>query len=114
MEKVVFTAAMIFVGLSTHATSFVMNQLDEIAIAVQEEYKEIKTSELPKAVTDALASDFVTATLDKAYVNAKQEYKLDITVQEVTSNVYADKVYADKDGNWIVKEKEYGNWIVKE
>ena len=48
---------------------------------------------------DALEEDFSTATLDKAYVNDEQEYKLEITVDGATSILYADK-----DGNWIEKE----------
>ena len=100
MKKVILTAGIILGGLSTYATSaFAMNQTEEIVLSVQEEYKEIKTDTLPQAVKDALAADFETATLDKAYVNDKQEYKLDITVDGVASTVYADK-----DGNWIEKE----------
>ena len=100
MKKVFLTAAIILGGLSTHATSAIaMNQTDEIMIAVQDDYKEIKTESIPQAVKDALATDFQTATLDKAYVNHKQEYKLEITVDGAASTVYADI-----DGNWIVKE----------
>lgn len=100
MKKVFLTAAIVLGGLSTYTGSAVtVSQTDGIIISIQEEYKEIKTSELPKLVTDALAADFPTATLMKAYVNDKDEYKLDITVNEVASTVYADK-----EGNWIEKE----------
>ncbi|WP_027125565.1 hypothetical protein [Gelidibacter mesophilus] len=100
MKKVVLTVAIILGGLSTYATSaFTPNPTKGIELTVQEEYKEIKAEMLPKAVKDALAKDFQTATLDKAYVNAKLEYKLDITVDGAASTVYADK-----DGNWIEKE----------
>ena len=100
MKKVILTAAIMLGGLSTYATSaFAMNQKEEIVLGVQEEYKEIKAEMLPQAVKDALAADFDTATLDKAYVNAEQEYKLDIIVDGAASTVYADK-----DGNWIEKE----------
>lgn len=100
MKKVILTSAIILGGLSTYATSaFAMNTAEVIVVSIQEEYKEIKAEELPQKVKDALAADFETATLDKAYVNAEQEYKLDITVDGVSSTVYADK-----DGNWIEKE----------
>ena len=100
MKKVILTAAIILGGLSTYATpATAINQTDGIVINVQEEFKEIKASELPQAVQDALAADFDNATLDKAYVNAEQEYKLEITVDGS-----AGIVYADKDGNWIEKE----------
>lgn len=100
MKKVILTAAIVLGGLSTYVTSaFAINQTDEIVVAVQDDYKEIKTTALPQAVKDALVADFQTATLDKAYVNHKQEYKLEITVDGAASTVYADK-----DGNWIEKD----------
>lgn len=100
MKKVVFTVAIVLGGLSTYATSaFPMNTTNNIEIVAQAEYKEIDAETLPQAVKDALATDYPTATLDKAYVNEKQEYKLDITVDGGTSSVYADN-----DGVWIVKE----------
>ena len=100
MKKVFLTAAVLLGGLTTFATSAnAMNQSDEIVIAVQDDYKEIKTESIPQAVKDALAADFQTATLNKAYVNHKQEYKLEITVDGAASTVFADL-----DGNWIEKE----------
>jgi hypothetical protein len=100
MKKVVLTAAIVLGGLSTFATSaMTLNQTDGVIMTAQEEFKEVKSEELPQAVKDALAADFQTATLDKAYVNAKQEYKLNITVDGAASTVYADK-----DGNWIEKK----------
>lgn len=99
MKKVVLTA-IVLGGLSTFATSaMTLIQTDEVIMTAQEEFKEIKTEELPQTVKDALAADFQTATLDKAYVSAKQEYKLEITVDGAASTVYADK-----DGNWIEKK----------
>ncbi|MEO8773758.1 MAG: hypothetical protein ABI263_02100 [Gelidibacter sp.] len=100
MKKVILTAAIILGGLSTYATSaFAISQTEELEITVQQEYKEIKAEALPQAVRDALAADFQTATLDKAYVNEEQVYKLEITVDGEESTVYADK-----DGNWIEAE----------
>ena len=102
MKKVVLTAAILLGGLTTTFATPAMslnNNTDEVVIALQEEFKEIKKDELPQAVKDALATDFNTATLDKAYVNNEQEYKLEITVDGAASTVYADK-----DGNWIEKK----------
>lgn len=100
MKKVFLTAAVLLGGLSTFASSTIVNAPEEgIVIAVQEEYKEINVEDLPQAVKDALATDYESATLDKAYVSDKQEYKLDITIEETSSSVYIDK-----DGNWIDQE----------
>lgn len=100
MKKVILSAAIVLGGLSSFAApTITAHQIDELVMTAQEEYKEIKAEELPQAVKDALAADFQTATLDKAYVNAEHEYKLEITVDGAASTVYADK-----DGNWIEKE----------
>ena len=100
MKKVFLTAAIILGGLTTYSIQAqVVTQEEEVVNVVQEEYKEIKVDSLPQAVKDALAKDFATATLNKAYINNKEEYKLEITSDEVASTVYADK-----DGNWIEKE----------
>ena len=105
MKKVFLTAAVILGGLSSYAIQAVsLYQVDEI-VMVKEGFRQIKISELPKAVLEALATDFNTATLERAYENANQEYKLHISVQEVTSAVHAEMVYVDKDGNWINKER---------
>lgn len=99
MKKIFLSAAVILGGLSAFASSTIeMNQSDEIVFAVQEEYKEVKAEDLPQAVKDALAADFETATLTKASVNEKEEYKLDVSVE---GNAYS--IYADKDGNWLEK-----------
>lgn len=98
MKKVILTAAIVLGGMSTFAGPL-MAQTDEVVMTAQEEFKEIKAEELPQAVKDALAADFETATLDKAYINTKLEYKLEITVDGASSTVYADE-----DGNWIEKE----------
>ena len=110
MKKAFLTAAIILGGLSSFATSAMsIDPGHEIVRGIDDDkkadYKEIKASELPKAVADALAADFNRATLDKAYVNSKQEYKLVISVQEVTSAVHTDLVYADRYGNWIIRGK---------
>ncbi|MBJ7882102.1 hypothetical protein [Gelidibacter salicanalis] len=100
MKKVILSAAIVLGGLSSFAApAITANQIDELVMTAQEEYKEIKAEDLPQAVKDALAADFQNATLDKAYVNEKFEYKLELTIEESASTVYADK-----DGNWIEKE----------
>ncbi len=102
MKKVVLTVAIVLGGFSTYATSaFAMNTTDAIMVNIQQEqeYKQIENESLPQAVKDALEADFPTATLDKAYVSDAEEYKLEITVEGVSSTVYADM-----DGNWIEKE----------
>lgn len=99
MKKLILASALVLGGLTTFATATVLPQNTiNNEIIVEDNFKEIKISELPAAVSDALKKDFPTAALNKAYVNDKAEYKLKITVEGAES-----VVYADKDGNWIKK-----------
>ena len=67
-----------------------------IAKPVQD-YKEVKSAEVPAAVQESLKADFKGATISKAYVNANGEYKLDLaTADKKTKNVYANA-----QGEWI-------------
>lgn len=70
-----------------------------VATPVQD-YKEVKASEVPQTVQDAVAKDFSGATVSKAYVNAKGEYKLDLA----TADKKAATVYANAKGEWIKNE----------
>ena len=49
--------------------------------AVQD-YKEVKTSEIPQAVKDAIADNFNEATISKAYVNAQGDFKIDLATAD--------------------------------
>ncbi len=61
-----------------------------LATTVQD-YKEVKVSEVPKAVEDAVSKEFNGATISKAYVNAQGEYKLQLaTADQKTATVYSD------------------------
>ncbi len=67
------------------------------AQATQDTYKEIAVEELPEAVSSAVAKNYPTATINKAYMNDANEYKLEVSLQDGT----AGTLYADEDGNWI-------------
>ncbi len=67
-----------------------------VAVPVQD-YKEVKASEVPQTVQDAVAKDFSGATISKAYVNANGEYK----IQLATADKKAANVYANAKGEWI-------------
>ncbi|MRT16231.1 hypothetical protein F3C99_04595 [Vitellibacter sp. q18] len=71
----------------------------EVAVPVQD-YKEVKASEVPQAVKDAVAKDFSGATISKAAVNAKGEYKIELA----TADAGKETVYANAKGEWIKNE----------
>ena len=66
--------------------------------SVQEKYKEVKSEELPEALKSSLKAGYPNATVTKAYVNDKKEYKMDISVGDQKT-----VVYADAQGNWLKK-----------
>ncbi|WP_432412199.1 hypothetical protein [Rasiella sp. SM2506] len=68
-------------------------------------FKEIKVSEIPAAVSKALATDFKGAVVEKAYVNEKQEFKLVIATGEKDAKAATKTVFASKDGEWIKQPK---------
>ena len=62
-----------------------------------QDYKEVKASEVPQTVQDAVAKDFSGATISKAYVNANGDYK----IQLATADKKTATVYANAKGEWI-------------
>ncbi len=71
-----------------------------------QDYKELKASELPKSVKDAVAKAYQDATISKAYKNGKGEFKLVITTLAADGVKKASKtVYLDSNGKWIKGNK---------
>ena len=101
MKKLILSAAIILGSLTTisaqEATQTATAATEQAAPAT-DGFTEIKTSDLPSAVTDALKKVYPDAVLSKAYVNDKKEYKLEISVKD-----QAATVYTDVDGNWLKK-----------
>ena len=71
-----------------------------VAPPVQEKFVELATENLPQKVLDAVAKDFVGATIKKAAANEDaSEFKLIIKDGERET-----EVFCDADGNWIRKK----------
>lgn len=122
MKKLILSAAIVLGGLTavtaqTEKEPTAMNAQKQTAVeakvetqldaaqdaktatiaATKQNYTEVKVSELPQAVQDAVAKDFGKATISKAFVNAKGEYKIQLT----TADDKAATVYANAKGEWI-------------
>ncbi|MBP4140911.1 hypothetical protein MW871_10540 [Flavobacterium sp. I-SCBP12n] len=98
MKKLILSAAIVLGSLSTYAGN-VQNEIEIVkTVTIQEEYKEVKLEEVPVAIKEALKVAFPDAILNKAFINEKKEYKLDVTVGEKTGNLFADET-----GKWIQK-----------
>ncbi|MBQ4913079.1 hypothetical protein J8L85_01430 [Maribacter sp. MMG018] len=98
MKKLVFATALAIGGLTlgTAATPIIFHDgiMEELIV---QDFKEIAVSDVPSTVVTALETDYSGATLNKAYVNAEGQYKLEVSTAE-GSNL---ELYADAEGNWI-------------
>lgn len=106
MKKIVFVIALALGGLTTTFAQSTPESEDantntaveaEAPAQDQESYQEIAVEELPEAVTSAVAKSYPTATINKAYKNEANEYKLEVALQDGT----AGTLFADESGNWI-------------
>ncbi len=98
MRKVFFILALSLGSVSAFAqdTEATVEAVATEAVA-QDDFAEIAASELPEAVTAAVAKNYPTATIDKAYVNEAKQFKLEVSLEDGTSGT----LYADENGNWI-------------
>lgn len=72
-----------------------------VTVAVQD-YKEVKNSDVPQAVKDAVTKSYSGTTISKAYLNEKGEYKLEL----LNADKKTATVYATEKGELINKAKE--------
>jgi hypothetical protein len=98
MKKLILSAAIILGSVSTYAIT-VPNTVEVVkTTTTQEEYTEVKLEEVPAAIMEALKAASPNAVLDKAYINAAKEYKLEVTIDGKKGNLFADE-----NGKWIQK-----------
>lgn len=98
MKKLVFATALAIGSftMGTAATPIIFHDgiMEDI---FTQDYKEVAVTDVPAAVTDALEADYAGATLNKAYVNEDDKYKLEVSLADGS----AMELYADAEGNWI-------------
>ncbi len=99
MKKLVMVVALAFGSVTAFAqdAETTVEEVATEAIAVQDDFSEVVVAELPETVTEAVAKNYPTATIDKAYVNEAQQFKLEVSLEDGTSGT----LYADAEGNWI-------------
>jgi len=98
MKKIFLSTAIVLVSLTTFASATPITNTSIKVISVQDEFTEIKTEELPSAITTALKKAYPDAVVSKVYKNANSEYKLDVTVGDKVGSLFANA-----DGTWITK-----------
>ena len=89
MKKLILSAAIVLGTLSMQAGNTVVLNSNIKTVNFQDEYKEIDA--VPAAVKTSLDNAYPGVKLEKAYVNAKKEYKIEISVRDVKSVVYTDE-----------------------
>ncbi|WP_026728331.1 hypothetical protein [Flavobacterium denitrificans] len=96
MKKLALAAVVILASLSVPANATTTPNKTAMSVSVQTEYTEVATDAVPAAVKTALQTAYPNAKLEKAYVNEKKEYKLEISVKDQKATVYSDV-----NGNWL-------------
>ena len=89
MKKLILSAAILLGGLSMQAGNVAVTSSMVQSVNIQDEYKEVDA--VPAAIKTALDEAYPGVKLDKAYVNEKKEYKIEITVRGEKSTVYTDE-----------------------
>lgn len=88
MKKVILATAILLGSLSTQAANTISTASNSSIMKFQDDFKEVDA--VPAAIKTALDNAYPGVKLEKAYVNAKKEYKIEILVREEKSIVYVD------------------------
>jgi hypothetical protein len=96
MKKLILSAIVVLGTLSMHANVLPVSPNTKATVAIQSEYTEVTVDAVPAPVKTALQTAYPGAKLDKAFVNDKKEYKLEISVGDQKATVYSDV-----NGNWL-------------
>lgn len=100
MKKIVlFTIAALAFNITNAKHNMAYTNTNEIALV--DEYKKIKSSELPPAVVEEILKQYPTSRLRQAYKNSQNKYKLIMVLSSGTART----VYIDAYGRWIQKKK---------
>jgi len=103
MRKLIIAVAITFGTFTiTNAQSTLPDNSSkaQLVASVQDDYKEVKVSELPQPVKDVIAKDIEDAIVSKAYANNKGEFKLVVT----TTDGLSKTMYVNSKGEWIRKQ----------
>ncbi|MCR4032911.1 MULTISPECIES: hypothetical protein [Flavobacterium] len=96
MKKLILSAVILLGTMSIHANVLPVSEENKTTVSIQSEYTEVTADAVPAAVKTALQTAYPGAKLDKAFVNDKKEYKLEISVGDQKATVYSDV-----NGNWL-------------
>ena len=90
MKKLILSVAIILGSFTTFAQPSEAAKTETTTQTVEEKYKEIKLEDVPSSVVSALKKSQPEAIIEKASVNEKKEYKLEIKDGDQKATVYTD------------------------
>jgi len=96
MKKLILSAVIVLGSFSIYASNETTPEQTKTVVSAQTEYTEVSADAVPAAIKTALQTAYPGAKLDKAFVNEKKEYKLEISVGDQKATVFSDV-----NGNWL-------------
>lgn len=90
MKKLILSAAIILGGLSIQAAVPSESTSIIASVSIQDGYTEVSADAVPAAVKSTIEKSFVGSKLEKAWKNAKDEYKLEISKEGKKYTFFTD------------------------
>ncbi|CAL2088798.1 conserved protein of unknown function [Tenacibaculum sp. 190524A02b] len=101
MKKVILATVILAGTVSNYATNINKLPIHKIVHVNQSQnFIEISLDKLPEAVISALQKEYPQASISKAFINKKEQYKLELIIKKELK-----VVYADKNGKWLNEEE---------
>jgi len=97
MKKLLLTTAIVLGSLTVNAATVPLNSMNQ-SVTIQDEYTEVSADAVPAAVKSTVEKSFPGTKLEKVYVNANKQYKLEISKGDKKYTVFTDA-----EGNIIKK-----------
>ncbi|PWB25919.1 PepSY-like domain-containing protein [Flavobacterium sp. HTF] len=90
MRKLLLSTAIVLGSLTVNAASpLIQNSMNQ-SVIIQDEFTEVSADAVPAAVKSTIEKSFPGTKLEKAYVNEKKEYKLEISKGETKYTIFTD------------------------
>lgn len=99
MKKLFITAVFALGSLTAFAQEEQATDAQEAATetVAQDSFAEITLEEVPEAVTTMIETNYPGATINKAHKNEKNQYKLEVSLEDGTSGA----LIVDEEGNSV-------------
>ena len=90
MRKLLLSTAIVLGSLTVNAASPLIQNSTNQSVIIQDEFTEVSADAVPAAVKSTIEKSFPGTKLEKAYVNEKKEYKLEISKGETKYTIFTD------------------------